>query len=157
MNELGQVITAWGVPAGLVIWIVYGVIQIAVKSVPKIIETRQALTRDQQEHNQKFEIDRQETERLLALANAGSRTFTEEQLTQFLSETFTEFQAVNEFLRNVFSQRVDIIDQRMELSARHTSEIPEILKRIRGLESKLQSLKSYLEEREKITAISDEN
>ncbi len=153
MDELGGAITSWGVPLGLIIWVIYWAVQIATKSVPQIVEARSKRKADQQEHIQKTETDQKQTERLLALANAGSRTFMEDQQTLFLSETFTEAQTANEFLRRVVSDRLDIIDQRTELAGRHAAELPEISRHLDEIKSKLQSLKTLMEHYEKAISV----
>lgn len=114
MEELFAVISEYGIPIGVIIWVLIGIQSMIRTSLPEVLSMRKIwasrsleIQADQQEHSQTRELKEADTDRLMALIAAGSNTFKEEQLTQTLSEIFAEFQQVNEFVRRQVSKRLD--------------------------------------------------
>lgn len=132
--DISSFIGTFGVPLGLVSLAAVGLIKLIVEQVPAVISRYQSRRADQDEHQQELEQRRLRHKELMELSEAGSRTYTEEQLTQHLSEVYTEFGLVNGFIRDtVFGalQRIEAkIDQAL-VDTRCVTQLAERLSEIR--------------------------
>lgn len=114
LSGLSGMVTSLGVPLAVVVWLAIGVIKLVTAEAPAVIRFRQQRGADRDEHRQSLEHRRLRHKELLELTEAGSRTYTEEQLTQHLSEVYVEFQAVNGFIRETVSVRLEEISRQLD-------------------------------------------
>lgn len=152
-DDLGAIITTLGVPLGIVIWVAIGVIKLATLHGPAVVQRYQARRADQDEHLQDLEQRRLRQEQLLELTEAGSRTYTEEQLTHHLSELYVEFQAVNAFIREIVSVRLDEIVQKLDQVLLDVRDLPFMKERLaeirmyaRACNDRLEAVTTALED-----------
>jgi len=145
-------ITSLGVPLAIVVWLVIGVIKLVTEQTPAIIRFRQERGADQDEHRQSLEHRRLRHKELLELTEAGSRTYTEEQLTQHLSEVYVEFQAVNGFIREIVTTRLEEITSQLDQILLDVRDLPPMKERLaevrmyaRALDSRLNVVAGLLE------------
>lgn len=114
LSGFSSMVTSLGVPLAVLVWLVIGVIKLVTTEAPAVIRFRQKRGADRDEHRQSLEHRRLRHKELLELTEAGSRTYTEEQLTQHLSEVYVEFQAVNGFIRETVSVRLEEISRQLD-------------------------------------------
>jgi hypothetical protein len=129
-DDLGGLITTLGIPLGVVIWVAIGVIKLATEHGPTVVKRYQDRRADQDEHQQDIEQRRLRHEELMELTEAGSRTYTEEQLTHHLSELYVEFQAVNAFVREIVSGRLVEIVRKLDQVLLDVHHIPLMIERL---------------------------
>lgn len=103
-----------GLPMAILIWLANGIIKLTTENAPAVIDQWQARSADREEHQQGIEEAQIKRDTLLALADAGSRTYTEEQLTQHLAEVYEEFGETNEFVRETVSKALVDIDSKID-------------------------------------------
>lgn len=134
LDDLGQLVTDVGIPLTIIIWAILGAFRLIFREAPAVLNRYQARKIDQAEHTQEIESRRLRHTELMELTEAGSRTYTEEQLTQHLSEVYSEFGAANAFIREtvfVSLQRIeDKLDQVL-LDVRNIAPMTERLAEIR--------------------------
>lgn len=109
-DDFGKLVTTLGVPLTILVWFAIGVIKLVFREAPAVLNRYQARKTDQVEHTQEIESRRLRHSELMELTEAGSRTYTEEQLTQHLSEVYSEFGSANTFIREtvfVSLQRIE--------------------------------------------------
>lgn len=156
-SELGSLITTLGVPLGIIIWIAIGIISLVNKQAPAVIKRYQDQWADSEEHAQSLEDQklkhRLRREELLALTEAGNRTYTEEQLTHHLSEVYVEFQAVNLFIREVVQVRLREIEKKLDLALLNVGDLAVMKERLAEVRMYTRAIYNYLEaDDEKIMA-----
>lgn len=98
--------------------------------VPAAIKNFFQMSRDRQEHEQETEKSVLEFERLKELSQLSSLSFTEEQLTQLTAETQTQLNEANSFIRQLVSQKLDIVI--------------ELLTTLRGTQSEMNDTQSFI-------------
>ncbi len=104
--------------------------------IPAALKNYWKMSADRQEHTQDTEKSGLQFERLKTLSQLSSLSFTEEQLTQMTAETQVQLNEANTFIRQLVSQKLDILIE-MATTLRGTQgEIKEIqtfiLAEIRG-------------------------
>lgn len=104
--------------------------------IPAALKNYWRMSADRQEHTQDTEKSGLQFERLKELSQLSSLSFTEEQLTQMTAETQIQLNEANTFIRQLVSQKLDILIE-MATTLRGTQgEIKEIqtfiLAEIRG-------------------------
>lgn len=149
---LSGMITSFGVPLAIVVWLVIGIIKLVTEQAPAIITFRQKRGADRDEHQQSLEHRRLRHKELLELTEAGSRTYTEEQLTQHLSEVYVEFQAVNGFIRETVSTRLEEITGQLDQILLDVRDLPPMKERLaevrmyaKALDDRLNTVAGLLE------------
>ncbi len=130
LSGLSSMVTSLGVPLAVVVWLVIGVIKLVTAEAPAAIRFRQQRGADRDEHRQSLEHRRLRHKELLELTEAGSRTYTEEQLTQHLSEVYVEFQAVNGFIRETVSVRLEEITGQLDQILLDVRDLPPMKERL---------------------------
>ncbi len=94
--------------------------------IPSAFKNYWKMSKDRQEHSQDTEKSVLQFKRLKELSQLSSLSFTEEQLTQMTAETQVQLNEANSFIRQLVSQKLDIIIE-MITSLRGTQgEIKEI-------------------------------
>lgn len=148
LNTLGKIVTTLGVPATIIVWLLYGILKLA----PVVIGRYQTRRAGQDKHDQQIEQRKVLHEELLELTEAGSRTYTEEQLTQHLSEVYVEFQAVNAFIRDIVSTRLEEITGQLDQILLDVRDLPPMKERLaevrmyaRALDNRLNIIAKILE------------
>ena len=161
VGELSELITTLGVPLGVIIWIAIGVISLINKQAPAVIERYQERKTDREEHSQSLENQKLKHElrrdELLALTEAGNRTFTEEQLTVHLSEIYDEFNTVNAFVRDVVEGRLRNVEQAVSDIAAIKEKLAEVKMFVRAIYSRLEDLDETVAENDKGNDVTEDN
>jgi hypothetical protein len=98
--------------------------------VPEAVKNYFQMSRDRQEHVQETEKSILEFERLKELSQLSSLSFTEEQLTQLTAETQTQLNEANSFIRQLVSQKLDIVI--------------ELLTKLRGVQYEIKDIQSFI-------------
>lgn len=148
LSSFSKIVTELGAPVAIIIWLLVGIIKLA----PSVIGRYQSRRATQDKHTQQLDQRKQLHEELLELTEAGSRTYTEEQLTQHLSEVYVEFQEVNKFIRETVSVRLEEILRKLDqvlLDVRDLSSMKERLAEVRmysrALNKRLNTVSGLLE------------
>ncbi len=104
--------------------------------VPEAVKGYFQLTRDKQEHIQQAELAARELAKFKELANLSASNFVEEQVTQFTAETQVQLNEANSFVRQIVSNKLDMISERLVSLRENIQQIKEIqsfiLQEIRG-------------------------
>lgn len=142
----GDLITEYGVPLTVLIWIVVGMMKLITNHGPTVLNRYQNRKSDQSEHVQDLERRKLQHEKMLELSEASSRSYSEEQLTQHLSEVYNEFGAVNSFVREAIATNLVQIERQLDQVIRNTDSIPGLVERLIGLRSLVKGFHERLEE-----------
>lgn len=149
MEGLSQFITTLGVPLGIIIWIAIGIINLINRQGPAVVKRYQERKADETEHTQSLEEQKLKhllrRDELLALTEAGNRTFTEEQLTHHLSEVYGEFQATNEFIRKAVSDSLQRIEQKLDQALIDRRDFVEMKERLAEVRMYTRASYDYIE------------
>lgn len=94
--------------------------------VPDALKNYWKMSADRQEHSQDTEKSTFDFERLKTLSQLSSLSFTEEQLTQMTAETQVQLNEANTFIRQLVSQKLDIIIEMVTTLRGTQGEIKEI-------------------------------
>jgi hypothetical protein len=140
-----DLIMTFGVPIGVIIWIAIGVIKLVTEHGPAVVSRYQDRKTDQAEHTQDIERQRLRHQELMELTEAGSRTYTEEQLTQHLSEIYTEFGTVNAFIRETVSATLQRIETKVDQILLDVRDIAPMKERLAEIRMYARSLHKQLE------------
>ncbi len=144
MNEISDLITTVGVPLAVIIWIITQLVGFFNKEVPVVVQRYQDRKLDRDEHVQDLESQKLKhqlrRDELLALTEAGNRTYTEEQLTQHLSELYEEFNTVNAFVRNVVDVRLRSIEGNTSKADLMAERLAEIRMYVRAIHKYIEAL-----------------
>jgi len=156
-ESLLDLITAVGIPAAVIIWIVIGLSRLLNEQLPAWMHQYQDRKADKQEHSQTIEQQRLRHEELLALTEAGSRTYTEDQLTHHLSEVYVEFQVVNAFVREGVSVKLVRLESKIDDMISVTRDVAEMRERLAEIRMYIKSVHTstdqvlkFLEENHKV-------
>ena len=144
LDDIGSFITTLGVPLGIVVWVAIGIINLVTRQTPVVLKRYQERRADQDEHQQELEQRRLRHEELMELTEAGSRTYTEEQLTHHLSEIYVEFQAVNGFVREIVSVRLEEIVRKLDMVLLDVHDLPPTKERLAEVREYAQALSDKL-------------
>ena len=98
--------------------------------IPDAFKNYWKLSADRQEHSQDTEKTGLQFERLKELSQLSSLSFTEEQLTQMTAETQVQLNEANSFIRQLVSQKLDIII--------------EMITSLRGTQSEIKDIQSFI-------------
>lgn len=144
MNEISDLITTVGVPLAVIIWIITQLVGFFNKEAPVVVQRYQDRKLDRDEHVQDLESQKLKhqlrRDELLALTEAGNRTYTEEQLTQHLSELYEEFNTVNAFVRNVVDVRLRSIEGNTSKADLMAERLAEIRMYVRAIHKYIEAL-----------------
>lgn len=144
MNELSDLITTLGVPLAVILWITTQVVALVRKQGPQVVQRYQERKADIEEHAQSLEDQKLKHElrrdELLALTEAGNRTYTEEQLTLHLSELYEEFNTVNAFVRDVIAVRLRNIEEKTSQADLMAERLAEIRMYVRAVHKHTEAL-----------------
>lgn len=144
MNEISDLITTVGVPLAVIIWIITQLVGFFNKEAPVVVQRYQDRKLDRDEHVQDLESQKLKhqlrRDELLALTEAGNRTYTEEQLTQHLSELYEEFNTVNAFVRNVVDVRLRSIEENTSKADLMAERLAEIRMYVRAIHKYIEAL-----------------
>ncbi len=144
MSELSDLITTLGIPLAVILWITTQVVSLVRKQGPEVVQRYQDRKLDREEHVQGLESQKLKHQlrhdELLALTEAGNRTYTEEQLTQHLSELYEEFNTVNAFVRNVVDVRLRNIEENTNKAALLAERLAEIRMYVRAIHKHMEVL-----------------
>lgn len=146
MENPSDLITTLGVPLGIIIWLVIGIIKLVTEHGPTALRRYQNRKSDQSEHTQDLERRQLRHKEVLDLAEAGSRSYSEEQLTQHLSEVYHEFGTVNSFVRESIATNLVQIERQLDQVIRNTDSIPGLVERLIGLRSLVKGFHDRLED-----------
>jgi len=94
--------------------------------IPTALKNYWKLSADRQEHSQDTEKSVLQFKRLKELSHLSSLSFTEEQLTQMTAETQLQLNEANSFIRQLVSQKLDIIIELITSLRGTQGEIKEI-------------------------------
>lgn len=94
--------------------------------IPDTLKNYWKMSADRQEHTQDTEKSVLQLERLKELSQLSSLSFTEEQLTQMTAETQVQLNEANSFIRQLVSQKLDIIIELVTTLRGTQGEIKEI-------------------------------
>ncbi len=94
--------------------------------IPVALKNYWKMSKDRQEHSQDTEKSVLQFERLKELSQLSSLSFTEEQLTQMTAETQIQLNEANSFIRQLVSQKLDIIIEMVTTLRSTQGEIKEI-------------------------------
>ncbi len=149
LSELSDLITTLGVPLAVILWITSQVVALVRKQAPDVVQRYQARRADIDEHSQSIEDQKLKhqlrRDELLALTEAGNRTYTEEQLTQHLSELYEEFNTVNAFVRETVDVRLRTIEQKLDHALRETGNVASMIERLAEVRMFVRANHTYLE------------
>ncbi len=145
MENPADLITTLGVPLGIIIWVVIGIFKLVTEHGPAALRRYQNRKSDQSEHTQDLERRQLRHKEVLDLAEAGSRSYSEEQLTQHLSEVYLEFGAVNSFVRDGIAVNLVRIEKQLDQIIRNTDSVPGLVERLIGLRSLVKGFHDRLE------------
>lgn len=98
--------------------------------IPAALKNYWKLSADRQEHSQDTEKSGLQFERLKELSQLSSLSFTEEQLTQMTAETQVQLNEANSFIRQLVSQKLDIII--------------EMITSLRGTQSEIKDIQAFI-------------
>ncbi len=94
--------------------------------IPAALKNYWKMSVDRQEHEQDTEKSVFQFERLKELSQLSSLSFTEEQLTQMTAETQVQLNEANSFIRQLVSQKLDIIIEMVTTLRSTQGEIKDI-------------------------------
>lgn len=94
--------------------------------VPEAVKNHFQLTRDKQEHAQEIERAARELAKFKELADLSASNFVEEQVTQFTAETQVQLNEANSFVRQIVSNKLDMINERLLSLRENIQQIKEI-------------------------------
>lgn len=151
-DALASYITELGIPIGIVIWLAIGIIKLITEHGPTVISRYQERKVDETEHIQEIERQRLRHQELMELTEAGSRTYTEDQLTHHLSEVYVEFQAVNAFIREVVFDTLQRIETKVDQILSNTRDGLPIEEQLKALR---QMCKDFYEDTAKTPMVKD--
>ncbi len=107
MEELAGLISTYGVPSAVIIWLVVGLLRLIEKLAPDALR----FLKRRQEGRFAGEAEERRMEHLERLANQGSRTFMEEQLTSITDATQGQVQMLLEVLAKKVAMELDLHTQ----------------------------------------------
>lgn len=125
--DLNELIAQYGLSAAIGVWLIIGLARLIKNEVPGTLSFFRKSYEDRQEHLQELEQKDSDVKRLEYLAAMGSRTFTEEQLTQMTAEAQSQLGEANEFIRKEVWARLDIINQKLGSMKEEIDTIPDNL------------------------------
>lgn len=109
-----HLINTYGLGLAVILVIVIGFSKLVTEQGPLVLRRWQKRKAARQEHSQSLEDRKLRADELLKLAEAGSKTYTEGQLTQHLAEVYGEFHEVNKFVREGVSLKLIRIEAKLE-------------------------------------------
>lgn len=98
--------------------------------IPAALKNYWKMSADRQEHSQDTEKSVLQFDRLKELSQLSSLSFTEEQLTQMTAETQIQLNEANTFIRQLVSQKLDIII--------------EMITSLRGAQSEIKDIQAFI-------------
>lgn len=98
--------------------------------IPAALKNYWKMSADRQEHPQDTEKSVLQFDRLKELSQLSSLSFTEEQLTQMTAETQIQLNEANTFIRQLVSQKLDIII--------------EMITSLRGAQSEIKDIQAFI-------------
>jgi flagellar basal body-associated protein FliL len=102
------------------------IVAILPKTVQGYFSDRAKLRADQQEYQQETERAARELHRMKELADLSASNFVEEQVTQFTAETQVQLNEANSFVRQIVSNKLDMINERLIALRESIQQIKEI-------------------------------
>lgn len=145
-ESLAEFINTYGFGAAIVLFVFYLISRFLIEQGPLILKRYQNRKADDQEHSQTIIEEELRHRKLLDLVDAGNRTYTEEQLTQHLSELYGEFQEVNKFIRDTVSVKLDRVENQLSEIICNTDSIPSVAEKLIGLQKTITALHNRLDE-----------
>ena len=104
--------------------------------VPQVVKdyfsSKAKLKADQQEHEQELRQAESNLARLKEMSQLSSLSFTEEQLTQLTAETQVQLNEANSFIRQLVSEKLDMILERQGLILTELRRLIELKKKNGG-------------------------
>lgn len=145
MNEVFSLIGTYGVPVGIAVLVILQFVRLVAEQGPTILTRYQNRQADIVDHQQDIEQQKLRHKELLDLSNIGSRTFTEEQLTQHLSELYSEFGSVNAFIRDTMSIQLVDIERKIDQLLLDVRPVPVLVERLAEIRMFVRSIHEQVE------------
>jgi hypothetical protein len=111
VQDINDFISQYGLTAAIVFYLLKEILTLIHKVGPDAWNFLKSDIADRRESKQKIEDRQHKSETLQLLAAQGSRTFTEEQLTQLTAESQVQLSEANEFIREQLAKNIDLLLQ----------------------------------------------
>lgn len=135
IETLVKVVDKYGFTFVVIVVIIYGLFRLLTEHGPQALSRYQDRKANKQRHEQ-----------VINLANAGSQAYTEEQMTQHLSELYGEFQEVNKFVREGVAQKLIRIEAALDHISHNTDDVPAIAENLTEVRSLVKALHNRFDE-----------